>query len=91
MHAWTRFIFSPLNFVRFCYFEDDVEKDDIYVMCPFPSIWNCGVVHPHGLDPLSGDVKTLQGLCRSLEILVYMRSESSRLGMSSGNYIYLLS
>ncbi|XP_028397376.1 uncharacterized protein LOC114521157 isoform X2 [Dendronephthya gigantea] len=65
-----------------CYFEDDVDnKDDIYVMRPFPSMWNCRVVHPHGLDPLSGDVKTLQGLCRSLEILIYMRNESSRLGM----------
>ncbi|XP_028397377.1 uncharacterized protein LOC114521158 [Dendronephthya gigantea] len=69
----------------YCYFEDDVDnKDDIYVMRPFPSMWNCRVVHPHGLDPLSGDVKTLQGLCRSLEILIYMRSELSRLGISNG-------
>ncbi|XP_028397307.1 uncharacterized protein LOC114521091 isoform X2 [Dendronephthya gigantea] len=69
----------------YCYFEDDVDNvDDIYVMRPLPSMWNCRVVHPNGLDPLSGDVKTLQGLCRSLEILIYMRSESSRLEMSNG-------
>ena len=69
-------------FTRCPYFED--ENDDIYVMRPFPFMWNCRVVHPHGLNPLSGDVKSLQGLCRSLEILTYMRSESSRLGMACG-------
>ncbi|CAB3998145.1 Hypothetical predicted protein [Paramuricea clavata] len=67
----------------FCYFEEDGE--DTYVMRPFPSMWNCRVVHPCGLDPFSGDVRSLQGFCRSLEILTYMRSEASRLGMLSGN------
>ena len=69
--------------IRECLFRDETEED-VYVMRPFPSIWNCGVVHPHGLDPLSGDVKTLQCFSRSLEILTYMRSESSRLGLISG-------
>jgi hypothetical protein len=49
-------------------------------------MWNCRVVHPFGLDPFSGDVRSLQGFCRSLEILTYMRSEASRLGMHSGKY-----
>ncbi|CAB4019936.1 Poly [ADP-ribose] polymerase 3 [Paramuricea clavata] len=69
----------------YCYFSEDGEKDDIYVMRPFPSMWNCRVVHPYGLDPFSGDVRSLQGLCRCLEILTYTRSEASRLGMLSGN------
>ncbi len=55
-------------------------------MRPFPSMWNCRVVHPYGLDPFSGDVRTLQGFGRSLEILTYMRSEASRLDMCSGEF-----
>lgn len=55
---------------RFCYYND---LKDPYVIRPFPSVWNCGVVHPFGLDPMSGDVKSLQGLSRSLEILTRIR------------------
>ncbi|CAB4008005.1 Hypothetical predicted protein [Paramuricea clavata] len=50
-------------------------------MRPFPSMWNCRVIHPYGLDPFSGDVRSLQGFSRSLEILTYMRSEAARVGM----------
>ncbi|CAB3985676.1 Hypothetical predicted protein [Paramuricea clavata] len=63
--------------------EDEEDDDDIYLIRPFPSMWNCRVFHPYGLDPFSGDVRSLQGFSRSLEILTYMRSEASRLGMHS--------
>ena len=59
-------------------------------MRPFPSMWNCRVVHPYGLDPFSGDVRNLQGFSRSLEILTYMRNEAARLGMHSGKYFVLM-
>ena len=83
MKTLWKFIF----FIRECLFYDDIEEDDVYVMRPFPSMWNCGVAHPHGLDPPSGDVKTMQGFSRSLEILIHMRSESYRLGLISGKYL----
>ena len=60
-------------FERFCYFREDAGNNDLYVMRPFPSMWNCRIVHPYGLDPFSGDVRTLQGFSRSLEILTYMK------------------
>ena len=59
-------------------------------MRPFPSMWKCRVVHPFGLDPFSGEVGSLPGFCRSLEILTYLRSETSRLGMECGEYFVLL-
>ncbi|CAB3985201.1 Poly [ADP-ribose] polymerase 3 [Paramuricea clavata] len=79
--GWTD---NNVNKTWYCYFSEDGEKDDIYVMRPFPSMWNCRVFHPYGLDPFSGDARKLQGFSRSLEILTYMRSEASRLGMQSG-------
>ena len=70
----------------FCrsFFLDGEFCDDVYLMRPFPSMWNCRVIHPFGLDPLAGDVNSLQGFCRCLEILTYLRSEASRLGMQCG-------
>ena len=49
-------------------------------------MWKCRVVHPFGLDPFSSDVRSLPGFYRSLEILTYLRSETSRLGMQCGEY-----
>lgn len=47
-------------------------------------MWNCGVIHPYGLDPLAGDAETIKGLVRSLEILTYMKSELVRLDINCG-------
>jgi hypothetical protein len=83
--------FSFVVFVRECLFpEDGEDDDDIYLIRPFPSMWNCRVFHPYGLDPLSGNVRNLQGFSRSLEILTYMRSEASGLGMHSGECFVLM-
>ena len=57
-------------------------------MRPFPSMWKCGVVHPLGLNPMSGDVKSLQGFRRSLEILTHMKKMTKTLGLLSGKFIY---
>ncbi|XP_046856264.1 uncharacterized protein LOC124449385 [Xenia sp. Carnegie-2017] len=65
----------------YCYYNN---RDDAYVIRPFPSMWNCGVIHPYGLDPLAGDAETIQGLIRSLEILTYMKSELVRLDINCG-------
>jgi hypothetical protein len=83
--------FSFVVFVRECLFpEDGEDDDDIYLIRPFPSMWNCRVFHPYGLDPFSGNVRNLQGFSRSLEILTYMRSEASGLGMHSGECFVLM-
>jgi hypothetical protein len=82
VHDTSRLLDISLFFLRYCYFDD--EYDDVYVMRPFPSMWNCRVVHPCGLDPFTGDVRSLPGFCRSLEILTHLRSETSRLGIMSG-------
>lgn len=66
----------------FCYYDNE---DDSYVIRPFPSMWKCGVVHPAGLDPMSGDVKSLQGFSRSLEILTHMRKGTKIFSIYSGN------
>ena len=67
-----------------CYFEHH-DEEDAYVIRPFPSMWKCGVVVPDGLDPLSFDTKHLQGLCRSLEILVHMRKGRKEFGLACGS------
>ena len=64
------YIFSIKFLLRFCYYDHDPDK---YVARPFPCLWKCGVVHPAGLDPLSGEMKHLQGLSWSLEKLVKMK------------------
>ena len=51
----------------------DGDPDYNHPMRPLPSTWNCGVVVPNGLDVKSLDVKHLQGLSRSLEILTRIR------------------
>lgn len=68
---------------RACYY-DNADEEDPYVIRPFPSVWKCGVAVPHGLDPMAFDTKHLQGLCRSLEILVYMREGVKEFGLSCG-------
>ena len=91
INSMPLFRFPPfVAFIRECYFSEDGKDDDIYVMRPFPSMWNCRVFHPYGLDPFSGDVRSLQGFSRSLEILTYMRNEASRLGMRSGKCFVLM-
>ncbi len=65
---------------RACYFD----REDAYVIRPFPSMWKCGVVVPAGLDPMSFDTKHLQGLCKSLEILVHMREGVNEFGILCG-------
>ena len=59
-------------------------EEDIDVISPFPSTWKCGVVVPDGLDPNSFDTKHLQGLCRSLEILVHMKNGTEEFGLLCG-------
>ena len=67
-----------------CYFEHH-DEEDAYVIRPFPSMWKCGVVVPDGLDPPSFDTKHLQGLCRSLEILVHVRKGTKEFGLVCGS------
>ena len=67
---------------RYPYFDDE---DDPFVMRPMPLMWKCRVIHPSGLDPLSGDVKSLQGFSHSLEILTYMKKGVDTLGLACGN------
>lgn len=66
----------------YCYYDNE---DDPYVIRPFPSIWKCGVIHPFGLDPMLGDVKSLLGFSRSLEILTHMKKMTKTLDILSGN------
>ena len=78
----TYFLTSHIYFLfllRFCYYNPDE-----YVARPFPCLWKCGVVHPAGLDPLSGEMKHLQGLSWSLEKLVKMKQGISLFHLECG-------
>lgn len=66
---------------RACYFEN---REDPYVIRPFPYLWKCGVAVPHGLDPMSLDTKHLQSLCKSLEILVRIKRGVKEFGLECG-------
>ena len=86
MHYWHYAIVHGLCsfFSRACYFED---REDPYVIRPFPLLWKCDVVVPHGLDPISLDTKHLQTLCKSLEVLVRIRNGVKEFGLSCGKRI----
>jgi hypothetical protein len=65
---------------------DGWEDDDDYChpMRPLPSTWNCDVVVPRDLAVTSLDVRHLQGLCRSLEILTRIRQAKIEVGYRCG-------
>lgn len=71
-----------------CMYFDGWEDDDDYYhpMRPLPSTWNCGVVVPSDLDVTSLDLKHLQGLSRSLEILTKIRQAKNEYGYRCGKY-----
>ena len=55
-------------------------------MRPLPSTWNCGVVVPSDLDVTSLDLKHLQGLSRSLEILTKIRKAKNEYAYRCGKF-----
>ncbi|XP_046853428.1 uncharacterized protein LOC124446627 isoform X2 [Xenia sp. Carnegie-2017] len=69
----------------YCYFRKKYNENETYVIKPFPSMWKCGVVVPYELNPLSLNVQELQGLSRSLEILMYMKKGVVEFGLQCGN------
>lgn len=73
------------NLLRCMYFGGWEDDDDYYhPMRPLPSTWNCGVVVPSDLDVTSLDLKHLQGLSRSLEILTKIRKAKNEYAYRCG-------